>query len=221
MGSEKNPTTDEVTAAVAALKKPPRAKKADTPAATAELAAEATPASAQGDDLRGLLDRLERWLAKHRPRFLASLRPGANEVELHQLEAQLKLPVPAELRTLLAWHDGQGDEPAGRFEENWLLMSTDGILAAKPDLDAAAVGNGKGTGWRPEWIPVLDDDSGDYLCLDTAQPGAPVRGFWLGKDEHSAVAPSLTAWVKDFVTAVEAGQYHEDPERGTFLRSRS
>ena len=118
---------------------------------------------------------------------------------------------------LAAWHNGQGDEPAGYFEEHWLLMSTEGVLAAKPDLDAAAVGNGKGTGWRPEWIPFLDDDSGDYLCVDTSQAVAPVAAFWLGKEEHPVVVPSLTAWVQDFVTAALAGRYHEDPERGTFL----
>src|SRR5262249_16849055 len=143
------------------------------------------------------------------------------EAELHQLEAQLGLPVPGDLRTLLAWHNGQGDEPAGLFEENWLLMSTERILAAKPELDTSAVGHGKGSGWRHEWIPFLDDDSGDYLCLDTSQSGAPVRAFWLGKEGHPVVAPSLAAWLEGFVTAVEAGRYHEDPERGTFLRSKS
>jgi cell wall assembly regulator SMI1 len=220
MDAAKDPTPDEVTAAVAALKKPPRAKKADKPEEPA-AAATPTPTPTPGGDLRALLERLEQWLAKHRPRFLASLRPAANEAELHQFEAQLGLPVPADLRTLLAWHNGQTDVPGGRFEENWLLMSTEAILAAKPDLDAGAVGNGKGSGWRPEWIPFLDDDSGDYLCLDTSQAGAPVRAFWLGKEEHPVVAPSLTAWVKDFVTAALAGRYHEDPERGTFLRSQS
>ena len=64
-------------------------KKGETPAAPAEPAVQA-----HGDDLRGLLDRLERWLGQHRPRFLAGLRPGANEAKLHQLAAQLKLPVP-------------------------------------------------------------------------------------------------------------------------------
>ncbi len=229
MGSDKDPTTEEVTAAVAAFKKPPRRKKGDKakPETEAQSASEgkaSPPAHATGSDskaseLRSLLDRLERWLAKHRPRFLKGLRPGANEVELHQLEAQLGLTVPEELRTLLAWHDGQGDQSIGCFEENWLLMSAERILAAKHDLDEGAVGNGAGNGWKRDWIPFLDDDSGDYLCLDTSKATAPVRGFYLSGEEAAVVAPSLTAWVADFVTAAEAGKYHEEPERGTFMRS--
>jgi hypothetical protein len=31
-------------------------------------------------------------------------------------------------------------------------------------------------------------------------------------------APSLEAWLGDMVQALEAGQYHEDPERGTLNR---
>src|SRR5262249_25386453 len=158
----KDPTAEEVTAAVAAFKKPPRRKKGDKakPATATSKASEepankpthASDSDKKTPELRSLLDRLEHWLAKHRPRFLKGLRPGANEVELHQLEAQLGLTVPEELRTFLAWHDGQEDS-IGCFEESWLLMSAERILAAKHDLDAGAVGNGAGNGWKRDWIP--------------------------------------------------------------------
>jgi cell wall assembly regulator SMI1 len=170
------------------------------------------------DRLKDLLARLERWLAAHRPHLLQNLRPGANEVELHTLQARLGRELPAELRALLAWHNGQNEEFAGRFEEDWLLMGTEEIAAAREELDQGAVGNGEGNGWRPEWIPFLDDDAGNYLFLDTSQPRPPVRAYWLELDKQPQAAASLTAWLEDFVNAVEAGQYDEDPERGTFLR---
>ena len=96
--------------------------------------------------------------------------------------------------------------------------STERVAAAKRSLNEQAPGNGHKTGWQPEWIPFLDDDGGDYLCLDTRAPGVPVRAFWLGQPEHPVVAPSLTDWVEGFVKAVEMGEYQEEPERGTFLR---
>src|SRR5207253_4107546 len=71
----------------------------------------------------------------------------------------------------------------------------------------------------PIWLPFLDDDAGNYLALDTATAGRPIRDFHLGNAEHAVVASSLTAWLDDFVTQVEQGRYEEEPERGTFLRS--
>jgi cell wall assembly regulator SMI1 len=212
------PTPDEVAAAVAALKKGKPAKKAAREPAAANPTATAETKADPSGRLAGRLSRPERWLAKHRPRFLKSLQPGASEVELQALQAELGLELPEELRTLLAWHNGQGEGYAGRFEENWLFLGTERIASAKRDLDLQAPGNGDRTGWRPEWIPFLDDDGGDYLCLDTGAPGVPVRAFWLGQPEHPVVAPSLTDWAEEFVKAVEAGEYHEEPERGTFLR---
>jgi cell wall assembly regulator SMI1 len=224
-GEGKEPAPEQLAAAVAMLRKPPGGKKAPkAKAAQGEGGAEesAKQEGAQpADRLKGLLDQLERWLAAHRPRLLHALRPGANEVELQALQAQLGRELPGELRTLLAWHNGQGEEFAGRFEEDWLLMGAGDIARAKAELDAGAVGNGAGNGWRPEWIPFLDDDAGNYVFLDTSQPEPPVREYWLGQPEQPVVAPSLTAWAENLVRAVEAGQYEEDPERGTFLRRQS
>lgn len=168
----------------------------------------------ESDRLRPLLPRLESWLVAHRPRFLAGLNPPASDDELRELDRRLGTPVPAPLRALLAWHNGQGDAFAGAFVEDWRLMSTESISAASPALDADA----DSTGWQLAWVPFLDDDAGSYVCLDPAQPGTPVREFWLGNDDHPVVAPSLEAWLRTFVETLEAGGYVEDPERGTLLR---
>ena len=164
--------------------------------------------------MRHLLDRLESWLKTHRPRFLRGLAPGASKTQLEGLQMELNLTLPADLRELLSWHDGQGDDFIGRFEQDWLLMSCDQILTAKGDLDHDAAS----TGWNAAWIPFLDNDAGDFLCLDTSQPKAPVRGFWLGEKEHQIVAPSLADWLANFVENMEKGNYEEEPERGSFLR---
>ncbi len=155
--------------------------------------------------LRALLKRLQRWLARHRRHYLKCLLPPASAAELDGL--------PDELRVLLGWHNGQSEECIARFQENWLLMSAEQITAAKRDLDTDAAKSG----WQPAWVPFLDDDAGNYVYLDTAQPGHPVREFWLGNKTHEVVAPSLTAWMETFVHDVEQGKYTEDPERGTFL----
>lgn len=176
------------------------------------MSRKAHPAGA--DRLRALLARLERWLASHRPHYLASLRPGAAPDDLAALERSLGMPLPEELRGLLAWHDGQSDDCPARLEGNWLLLSAARIAEAKRDLDAEA----ETTGWLSSWIPFLDDDAGDYLALDTAERGHPVREFWLGNAEHPITASSLIDWLTRFIDDLEAGRYAEDPERGEMLR---
>jgi cell wall assembly regulator SMI1 len=164
-------------------------------------------------DFQNLLARLETWLARHRRRFLKGLCPGAGGAELAALEKQLGIAVPPELRLLLGWHDGQSDDFIGKFEENWQLMSATAIAAAKQELDAGTAT----TGWQKSWVPFLDNDAGDYVCLDTALVDVPVREFWLGKSDHPIVATSLYVWLQDFVDQVEQGKYREEPERGAFM----
>jgi cell wall assembly regulator SMI1 len=163
--------------------------------------------------MKALLARLDQWLAQHRKRFHKNLQPGASAAQLQALDKALGKPAPGGLRTLQAWHNGQGDDFVGYFENHWLLMSTTTIAAAKQELDAGAV-----DGWKKEWIPFLDDDGGDFLVLDTSEAEPPVLAFYLGKPKAAKVAASLEAWLADFVGAVEATHYLEDPERGTFQR---
>jgi len=166
------------------------------------------------NDIPDLLRRLDTWLKKHRPRYATALGPGANAAQLSSLEAALKLPVPVPLRHLLTWHNGQRSGFVGGFEQGWLLMGSQSIADAKHNLDSDAAA----TGWQPSWIPFLDNDGGDYLCLDATKPECPVRAFFLGNKKHDAVAPSLASWLADFVTNVEKGNYVEEGERGAFLR---
>jgi cell wall assembly regulator SMI1 len=164
-------------------------------------------------DMPTLLGRLAHWMGQHRRRFLEGLAPGATSEQLAALHGALGVPLPDDLRELLAWHNGQDDESAGSFEGHWYLMNTHEIESAWRELTAHAE-----RGWRREWIPFLEDDRGNYVFLDTSHPGGTVREAWERNPEQPTVAPSLAAWLQDFVDAVERGQYAQDPERGLFLR---
>ncbi len=165
--------------------------------------------------MKALLTRLDRWLVKHRRRFHAGLLPGATSADIAALEKNLACPIPTALAELLAWHNGQRDDAVGKFEEDWQLMGCAAIAAAKEELDANAAANG----WRKIWLPFLDDDAGDYVFLDITSKPMPVLAFWLGNKQPEELAPDLESWLREFVSRVEKGHYHEDPERGTFMRS--
>jgi cell wall assembly regulator SMI1 len=161
-----------------------------------------------------LLSRLDKWLAKNRSKFRKNLLPGASAADIAALGTSLGKPVPAGLAALLSWHNGQGDDYAGYFIDHWLLLSAAKIAAAKADLDAV----GGDYGWKTDWLPFLDDDGGNFVVLDLSNKHSQVLAYWMG-EKAEKLAPSLDAWLTDFVKAVEAGLYHEDPERGTFQRT--
>ena len=157
-----------------------------------------------------LLARLDQWLNTKRERFQQALQPGATAAECDALTAALGRPMPEELRALLTWHNGQNPDVQGAFEQSWMLMSTEEMADAKKELDEHPH-----EGWHSHFLPFLGDDNGDYLCLDLSSPGCPVLECWRGRSDHPVVAPSLSAWLDAFVTALERGAYAEDPERGT------
>lgn len=173
----------------------------------------ARPAPTGPDDLPRLLRRLETWWKRHRPRYLDGLCPGASNRQLAALANVVYQPLPDEMRTWLAWHNGQDESLIGGFIEAFHLMSAEQIgrewhrRQREPE-----------PGWNTAWLPLLDDDQGDLIVLDTTLPGCAVREVWRGQREHPLVAPSLAAWMASFLRDVEAGRYHEDPERGEFRR---
>lgn len=227
---EGEPSAADVTAALEALKKGEASQRAAAPASppsaaplesTADAHREtrqpaAAPASSGG--ATAILERLGQWLHQHRRRYAAGLLPGASAAELDATQTALGITLPPDLRALLTWHNGQSGDFIGHLENNWDLMSAGRIMEAKHELDA---GDRTQTGWQPAWLPFLEDDDGNHLFLDTSQPGNPVREFWQGNPDHATAAPSLAAWLEQFVAAVEKGQYHEDSERGTFLKSHA
>jgi cell wall assembly regulator SMI1 len=146
--------------------------------------------------------------------MLQALRPGATAAELDTLHSHLGVELPASLRTLLLWHNGQKEDRLGGFEQDWRLMSTEHIQKASRDLRDSVKKAGTA------WLPLFEDGNGDYLFLDTSTTPPPLRAYWVGKTEQPTVAPSLEVWLEEFVRAVEHGQYHEEAERGTFIRKR-
>ncbi len=164
-------------------------------------------ASPKPEGLAALLERLEAFLKKHRRRYHRGLRPGATDDELAALAAALGGPVPDPLATWLRWHNGQDEDLIGAFVESFRLLSAADIVRA--------------LGGRRAPVPILEDDTDDFVVLDTTGAGLPVREVWHGADRPIDAAPSFEAWVAGLLRDFEAGRYHEDPERGDYVREQN
>jgi cell wall assembly regulator SMI1 len=163
------------------------------------------------DTVAGLLARLDAWLKKNRRRYHKGLLPGATDKALADVGKQLGRPLPEELTAWLRWHDGQNEDLIGCFVESFHLMSAAEI--------AEAINEYRGQkGWDPAFVPLLDDHQDDYVVVDVSKPGLPVREVWRGRDDHPEVATSMRGWLANLLAEFEAGKYHEESERGEFMR---
>jgi cell wall assembly regulator SMI1 len=205
-----NPTEEEIAAALKTLRAGSSAPTESSP--TTGDGSRSTPSAS---DLKSLLARLDHWLVKHRSGYHQGLASGATAEQLAGLEQSLGTKVPDELRTLVEWHNGQTPDLVGAFRESFRLLETEEIGEEYRDQAGR-----HGDTWDKNWIPFLADDQGDFVCVDAGQKGEPVREIWRGRHTSDIVAPSLTAWVQTFVEEVEAGMYHEDSERGEFIRRK-
>lgn len=160
------------------------------------------------ESLHPLLGRLERWLAEHRPDFLAELEPGASDEELAALEREAGVSLPSLYAMLLRWRDG------GSLDSLWgnfYLLSTRQVLDAM-DLDPAEFD--EPLWWHRGWIPFLDNGGGNYLCIDSAgcfggQAGQLVE-FWHDDDDRAVAFPSFEAWLSTLVEGLELGLFEDD-----------
>jgi cell wall assembly regulator SMI1 len=127
----------------------------------------------------------------------ATLRPPAAPQDLAALGSfsQASWAVPGDLLTLLQWHDGQEWNAQLSKKDNRRLLSIPEIIDqlsffADPGSDFMAP-------WANSWIPILTNDSGDFLVLETAgeQQGALLH-YWHDEPSRSVKFRSLSEWAE-------------------------
>ncbi|HSI62294.1 MAG TPA: SMI1/KNR4 family protein [Candidatus Saccharimonadia bacterium] len=172
--------------------------------------------------IQNLWQRFEAWLLVSAPQAHASLRPGASEAQIEELEKLVGVKFPADIRDSYRLHDGQAREgpwlldgrellSLERIAEEWKVWKDlldggdfDGI-SSDPDEFV------RSDWWHPAWIPLSYDGAGNHDCLDMAptEKGAvgQIIDFWHDDAARSVKATSFTTWLEGLVTGVEVGKY--------------
>lgn len=131
------------------------------------------------------------------PQVCATLRPPARAEDLAALAALLPegARLPADLQALLAWHDGQSWNAPLSTKNNRRLLSAGEIRSelayfSDPRSDVMAP-------WSASWLPVLTNDAGDFVVLETVGPQAGfLRLYWHDDPSRSVAHPSLLKWAE-------------------------
>lgn len=165
--------------------------------------------------------RIEDWLSANAPQLLDELPEGASEDDIHGVESALGIELPADLRDSLAIHDGDDDVGIAigwcllsttQIVESWLFwhefMGTSEPSPGVPDKGVAPVW------WSDGWIPVSQNMSGDYDCVDLAPDEAGNSGqvirVWHDKPQRQVQAASFRDWLEQLADGFESGRYVYD-----------
>lgn len=179
-------------------------------------------------DFPACLDRFETWLSTSLPALHATLRPGASQLELNELETLIGTALPEDFRALYAWHDGQEwldarPNVAGLFAgEEFLTLaevSSDwkvwrDIFEKHPSLDigehvSVPPGHIKTQYINLGWVPVAGRGTGNKIGIDLAPGAEGQHGQFVnfGRDQYTkfVIAASLSEFVCQYVERCERG----------------
>jgi cell wall assembly regulator SMI1 len=146
------------------------------------------------------LQLLDNYLRMLRPEFYARLQPPLTDNELDDLEKKYKRKLPAGLRMLYKWKNGQAQDCYDAFANNSSFMSLDDALNSA-ELMTSMIGSDFDIDnwWNEAWIPIFHNGGGDHICIDTAGIFTGRKGqvleYWHADNDRNVIAPSLESFV--------------------------
>lgn len=154
------------------------------------------------------LEILDKHLKLSRPDFYSKLNMPLKENEIQALEEQFSITLPADLKALYQWKNGQNDQCCDSFVNNSMFMPLEETLdAAKEMTEMIGFDFEIDNWWNENWIPLFHNGGGDHICYDmggifTGQKGQLIE-FWHADNDRNVIAPDL----KSFIEAIN--QFYE------------
>lgn len=169
------------------------------------------------NQIESSIARLERALLAVRPEFFQTLNPGLSAMEIDRLASEHNAFLPADLRALYQWRNGQSDHGEDVFADNWLFATLEAALDTNAVL-TPMIGSDFDVDnwWHSCWIPIFWNGGGDSLCYDTSGQFTGQKGqlieFWHADNDRNVVAPSLAAYLDSISEYLETEIPSEDEE---------
>lgn len=154
----------------------------------------------QAKDIQETISRLEAHLEATRADYCTCLKPALSDADLDRLEKQHQMKLPADLRALYQWKNGQHDSCFDAFVNNSTFVPLEEALDTAAEL-TSMIGTDFETEnwWNAQWIPIFHNGGGDYICYDlggafTGNHGQLIE-FWHADSDRNVIAPSLNAFL--------------------------
>jgi cell wall assembly regulator SMI1 len=157
--------------------------------------------------MKAIISKIDAHLKKNVPVVYKSLNPPLTPEQIHALELKHKVTLPADLKEIYLWKNGQNLE--GDYESlfgNKTLLSLQQALEIRDELNSMLLATNTEeefkipNWWNINWIPVFENGGGDYLCYDVAGIFTGTKGqildYYHSETYRSVNAPSLVLFLE-------------------------
>jgi cell wall assembly regulator SMI1 len=188
-----------------------------------------------------LWDTIDDWLEQHQKKQKLQLPPGASEGEIALAETALGIKFPKQIRDSHRIHNGSGAIallPFGSWDLAYPLLPLLGMVGGWRVIQdsvrrggysgPAFVSNPKGpikkTWFHLHWIPIMDNQCGDFYFLDLAPAKGGKRGQIIDFSREAGPAKVIASCFRDLLATLaaelKAGQYSFDEETTLLLATK-
>ncbi len=175
--------------------------------------------------MESIVGKLDRLLQQYRPAYYQRLKPGATIENILEFEFHLSATLPYSFKSLYLWKNGQPSSYFEAWQSNQTLMSLAAIREAHDVLTGLLRAGefDKANWWHPQWIPFLDNGSGDHFCIDLVGTlggrAGQIIEFRHNNSCRKIVAPSFEAWLDSYVDLIqnEDWAYYEETGEELYL----
>ncbi len=175
-------------------------------------------------DVPSVWERIDEALRRKAPLVKQSLKRGASDEAICDLEARCGVTLPDDFKASFRVHDGQdaGGKtliPSAFTGERYGLLPLQEIAsewgswkrlvdAGQFAADASTPDEGiRSDWWHPGWIPFASNGGGDSLCIDLAPTAAGVAGQVISLNHETAqrrhLAPSFAQFMSQLAEQLE------------------
>lgn len=150
--------------------------------------------------MQAFLNKLDSHISSKRAGYYKCLQPGLSAVEIATLEQTFDVKLPADIKALYEWKNGQQSDCYEAFVNNSMFLPLQHALeTAKENTEMIGSDFELENWWHAAWIPLFDNGGGDYICYDTAGVFTGIKGqiieFWHADNDRDTIAPDLTTFI--------------------------
>lgn len=150
--------------------------------------------------MNDILLKLDDQLRTRRPEYYAHLQEPLTAAAITALETEYGVTLPADLKELYTWKNGQADSCYKSFVNNSMFIPLQEALStAKENTGMIGFDFDVKNWWHEQWIPLFHNGGGDYICYDrgglfTGSPGQLIV-FWHTDNDRNVISPDLKTFL--------------------------